>query len=96
MLRRILNQAAHAAVKVKGSIFALAFARLKSRLPYQKAIWAIAHRLCRLIWKLPHQAISYRELGAEVSAQSKRTRTARMIRELRRLGYHVEPAGTLA
>lgn len=95
-LRRILNQAAHAAIKVKGSVFALAFTRLKARLPYQKAIWAMAHRLCRLIWKLLHQGVSYRELGPEVSAQSKRTRTARMIRELRSLGYRVEPSNLTA
>jgi len=48
-MRRLLNQAAHAAVKMKGSLFQLVFKRLKPRLGYKSAIWAIAHRLCRLI-----------------------------------------------
>jgi transposase len=90
-MRRILNQAAHAAVKVKGSIFEVVFRRLKARLEYQEAIWAIAHRICRLIWKILHDNVRYEEHGPEVSAKSKQTRTAKMIRQLRALGYRVEP-----
>jgi transposase len=90
-MRRILNQAAHAAVKVKGSIFEVVFRRLKARLEYQEAIWAIAHRICRLIWKILHENVRYEERGPEVSAKSKQTRTAKMIRQLRALGYMVEP-----
>jgi transposase len=90
-LRRLLNQAAHAAVKNKGSIFAIVFQRLRRGLEYQEAIWAIAHRLCRLIWKILHQGVRYEERGPAVSAKSKRVHTAKMIRELRKLGYRVEP-----
>jgi transposase len=90
-LRRLLNQAAHAAVKMKGSLFQIQFQRLLSRLGYQQAIWAIAHRLCRLIWKILHHGISYQERGPEISAKSLRTRTARMIRQLQALGYRVDP-----
>lgn len=90
-MRRLLNQAAHAAIKVKGSIFELVFSRLRTRMEYQEAIWAIAHRICRLTWKILHQGVSYEERGPEVSAKSRRTRTTKMIRELRKLGYHVEP-----
>jgi len=50
-MRRLLNQAANAAVKVKGSIFEIVFRRLLPRLGFKQAIWAVAHRLCRLIWK---------------------------------------------
>ena len=75
-MRRILNQAAHAAIKVKGSIFEVVFRRLKTRLEYQEAIWAIAHRICRLIWKILHDNVCYEERGPEVSAKSKLTRTA--------------------
>lgn len=89
-LRRLLNQAAHAAVKAKGSIFELTFRRLQPRLGYRQAIGAIAHRLCRLIWKILHDGIRYQERGADVSAKSKQRRAARMIRELTRLGYRVE------
>jgi transposase len=41
-LRRLLNQAAHAAVKMKESIFEVVFKRLQPRLKYKEAIWAIA------------------------------------------------------
>jgi transposase len=89
-MRRLLNQAAQSAVKAKGSIFELTFSRLLPRLGYKQAIWAIAHRLCRLLWLILHQGVRYEERGPAVSAKSKRTRATRMIRELRKLGYRVE------
>jgi transposase len=89
-MRRLLNQAAQSAVKVKGSIFELTFKRLMPRLGYQQAIWAIAHRLCRLLWLILHQGARYQERGPAVSAKSTRTRAARMIRELKKLGYRIE------
>ena len=88
-LRGLLNQAAHAAVKTKGSVFEVVFQRLLRGLQYQEAIWAIAHRLCRLIWKILHEASRYEERGPAVSAKSKRIRAAKMVRELRRLGYSI-------
>jgi hypothetical protein len=44
-MRRILNQAANAAVKAKGTIFAIVYRRLVPRLGHAQAIGAIAHRL---------------------------------------------------
>jgi transposase len=90
-MRRILNQAANAAVKTKGSIFETVYRRLVPRLGHNQAIGAIAHRLCRLIWKILHRGVRYEERGPAVSKRSKQKRTARMIRELRCLGYRVEP-----
>jgi transposase len=90
-MRRILNQAANAAVKTKGSIFEIVYRRLVPRLGHNQAIGAIAHRLCRLIWKILHRGVRYEERGPAVSKRSKQKRTARMIRELRCLGYRVEP-----
>jgi transposase len=89
-MRRLLNQAANAAVKVKGSIFEIVFRRLLPRLGFKQAIWAIAHRLCRLIWKILHQNVRYDERGPAVSQKSRGARTAKMIRELRSLGYRVD------
>jgi len=89
-MRRLLTQAAQSAVKVKGSIFELTFQRLLPRLGYKAAIWAIAHRLCRLLWLILHKGVRYEERGPAVTAKSKRTRAARMIRELKKLGYRVE------
>ncbi len=94
-MRRILNQAAPAAGKMRGSIWAATFRRLLTRMPYKEAIWAIAHRLARLLWLILHQGVRYEERGPAVSAKSQRRRTARMIKELQKLGYRVE-AGPLA
>ena len=91
-MRRLLSQAANAAVKTKGSIFELVYRRLVPRLGHQQAIGAIAHRLCRLIWKILHDGVTYEERGPAVTKERLRARTAKMIRELKTLGYRVEPA----
>src|SRR5947209_27390 len=93
-MRRILNQAANAAAKSKGTIFEIVYRRLISRLGHNQTIGAIAHRLCRLIWIILHRGVRYEERGPSVSAKSRRHRTNRMIRELRSLGYQVEPVVT--
>jgi transposase len=91
-MRRILNQAANAAVKHKGSIFEIVYRRFVPRLGHNKTIGAIAHRLCRLIWIILHNGVRYEERGPTVSEKAKMARTSRMIRTLRTLGYRVEPA----
>jgi transposase len=88
--RRLLNQAAHAAVKTKGSIFELLFRRLVVRLGHAQAIGAIAHRLCRLVWKILYDGVVYEERGPAVTKARAHRRPATMIRELRSLGYRVE------
>ena len=89
-MRRLLNQAVNAAVKAKGSIFQVVYRRLVPRLGHAQAIGAIAHRLCRLIWKMLHEGTRYEERGPTVSRTSTQRRAAKMIRELRSLGYRVE------
>jgi transposase len=89
-MRRILNQAANAAVKHKGSIFEILYRRYVPRLGHKQTIGIIAHKLCRLIWKILHLGIRYEERGPEVNKTCKERRTQRMIRQLRRLGYRVE------
>jgi transposase len=91
-MRRILNQAANAAVKHKGSIFEIVYRRLVLRLGHNKTIGAIANRLCELIWIILHKGVRYEERGPSVCEKAKRARTSRMIRTLRTLGYRVEPA----
>jgi len=90
-MRRVLNQAANAAVKHKGSIFEIVYRRLVPRLGHNKTIGVIVHRLCHLIWIILHRGVRYEERGPAVSEKSKQRRTARMIRKLRILGYRVEP-----
>jgi transposase len=91
-MRRLLNQAANAAIKVKGSIFEIVYRRTVPRLGHNQTIGAIAHRQCRLIWLILHQRVRYEERGPAVTKQSRQARTRRMIRQLRKLGYRVEPA----
>jgi transposase len=88
-LRRVLNQAAHAAVKKKGSYFQLVFRRLLPRLGYQSAIWAVAHRLCRVVWKILHEGVRFIEQGHELDPQAKKKRAQMLARALRKLGYEV-------
>jgi transposase len=90
-MRRLLNQAANAAARTKGSIFEIVYRRSVPRLGHNQAIGAIAHRQCRLIWLILHQGVRYEERGPAVTKQSKQKRTARMIRQLRNLGYRIEP-----
>jgi transposase len=99
-MRRLLNQAANAAVKTKGSIFELVYRRLVVRLGHAQSIGAIANRLCRLVWKILHETVCYDERGPDVTKKRAQARAAKMIRELRALGYRVErmpsPASTRA
>ena len=61
-----------------------------ARLGHKQTIGVIAPRLCRLICKILHQGVRYEEGGPAVSQKSKQRRAARIIRELRSLGYRVE------
>jgi transposase len=88
-LRRLLSQAAHAAVKKNGSHFQAVFRRLLPRLGYQSAIWAIAHRLCRVLWKILHDGVPFIEQGSEPDPQAKKQRARLLARALRKLGYNV-------
>lgn len=89
-LRRILTQAAQAAVKKKRSHFQIVFRRWMPKLGYQAAIWAIAHKLGRLVWKILHDGVHYTERGEESNPTVKRRRAHKMLQALRRMGYQVE------
>src|SRR5215510_5992671 len=91
-MRRILNQAANSAVKLKGSIFEILYRRYVPRLGHKHIIAIITHKLCRVIWKILQRGIRYEERGQEVSKASKQKRTRKMIQALRRLGYRIEPS----
>jgi transposase len=89
-MRRLLNQSANAAARTKGSVFEIVYRRSVPRLGHNQAIGAIAHQQCRLIWLILHQGVRYEERGPAVNSRSKQKRTARMIRQLRSLGYRIE------
>lgn len=89
-LRRLLVQSANSAIKAKGSIFELQYRRLVERLGHSKAIWAVAHRLCRITWKILHHGVCYQEFGFRTNPVAVHKRATRLIRNLRRLGYQVQ------
>jgi transposase len=88
-LRRLLNEAAHAAIKTKGSIFRLKYEKFRRHLKPAAATWAVAHFLCELLWKILHQGIRYEERGPGLDARNRHKRIGRMIRELKALGFQV-------
>jgi len=88
-MRRVLNQAAHAAAVKKGSHFQIVFRRRLPRLGYQSAIWSVGHRLCRVVWKILHEGVRFVEQGAEVGPREKKKRAQVLARALRKLGYEV-------
>jgi transposase len=88
-MRRVLNQAAHAAAMSKGTHFQAVFRRLLPRLGYKSAVWAIAHRLCRLVWKILHEGIRYIEQGIESEPKLLIHRAQHLAKQLRKFGYTV-------
>jgi transposase len=89
-VRRLFTQAAQAAVKKQGSHFQSVFRRWLPRLHYQGAIWAVGHKLARLVWKILHDRVHYIEQGEEPNPRAKKRRAQKMVQALRRMGYKVE------
>jgi transposase len=93
-MRRVLNQCANAAVKAKGSIFEVYYARGVPRLGHNKAVWSVAHKLCTVVWVVLHGKKSYKEFGPRPNLQAVRKRASRLATQLRRMGYTVIPPST--
>ena len=89
-MRSLLAQIAHAATRTKGSYWEDLFGRLAKRLGVQKALWAVAHRLLRLIWKLLHDKVLYVERGPRAWDSARIQRRMRNLkRQFAALGYQV-------
>ena len=88
-MRRLLTEAAQAAVNKQGSHFQNVFRRLLPKLTYRGAIGAVAHRLARLIWKILHDGVSYIEQGQDTDPRAKKRRAQKLAQALRNLGYSV-------
>jgi transposase len=89
-MRRLLDQAAHSAVKKKGSFFQHLYRRLLPRLGDQKAIWTVAHRLCKMAWRILHEGVRYTEKGTLTCSRKTIKRRQQHLRaEFRKLGFNV-------
>jgi transposase len=98
-LRSSLVQAAHGAVKVKGSALAVYYRRLAKRMNGKKAMMAVAHKILTIGYSLLSKRECYRE--PDVSAREARQTeqlVAQMQRRIERLGYtvHIEPPASVA
>lgn len=95
-MRRILAQTANAAVKSKNTVFEARYKRIKGRdaKKHNKAVWAVAHHQCRVIWKVLHDGVRYEERGGQRDPKAVRRRAAKLARELRELGYEVRKVPT--
>jgi transposase len=88
-VRRILTEAAQAAIKRKGCHFQTVFRRFLPKLGYNGALWATAHAIARVLWKILHDGVDYVEKGQETTPQAKKRRAQRLKKALRDLGYIV-------
>ncbi len=92
-LRSGLIQAAHAAVKVKGSRFANVYRRLVVRRGVKKAIMAVAHRILTTVYYMLLNHEPYRELNTiDIDDRQKACLVLRMQQRIERLGYVVSIA----
>src|SRR5262249_23337291 len=55
-----------------------------------QATGAVAHRLCRLIWRVLHEGVRYVEHGPTVNALTLKRRKQRLVTQLKKLGYSVQ------
>ena len=95
-LRRVLCQIAQAAVRTKGSHMESVFKRYVVRMGYVKAIWAIAHLICRILWKILHQGQRYIEHGEAINPKAVKRCITHHLKALRRLGYEIPKPTTPA
>ena len=90
VLRRLLSQSAWAAIARKGSEAQRRYRRWIIRMGAQKAAWAVAHYLLRVIWKILHEHVRYVPPdSATLDRQAILRKLKRAAADLRRFGYTV-------
>ncbi len=86
----LLNQAAHAAARTKGTYLSAQYHRLAARIGKKKAIVAVSHSILVIAYYLIKRHEPYRELGGDYFDQRRPEATAkRLTRRLEKLGYQV-------
>ena len=89
-MRAALVEAAHAAVRSKGSYLGVQFRRIASRRGAKRALIAVAHTLLTIIYYLLTRGRAYADLGPTFFDQQDRRRTERrLVSRLQQLGYRV-------
>ena len=89
-LKRVLVQAAWAAIRVKDGYLGAQFRRIAKRRGEQRALMAVAHSLLTIVYHALKQGTPYQELGASYFDRFDTDRQARYhLRRLAELGYQV-------
>lgn len=58
------------------------------------AVWAVAHRLCRLVWKILHEGVRYIEQGTDYEPKLLIHRARYLAKQLRKFGYDLRVTAT--
>ena len=88
-LRRLFCQAAQAAARTNGSHLQSVFKRLVVRLGYVKAIWATAHRICKIVWNVLRKGARFTEFSQARNPKAVQRAINHHLKALRRLGYSI-------
>ena len=88
-LRRLLCQSAQAAARTNGSHLQSVFKRLVVRLGYVKAIWAVAHRICKIVWNVLRKGARFIEFSEARNPKAVQRAINHHLKALRRLGYSI-------
>ncbi len=89
-VRTVLVEAAWAATRAKGTFLQAKYHRLVKRMPKQKALGAIAHRLLVICYHLLSRRVPYAELGnAPLDHQQGERQRRRLVEQLKTLGVKV-------
>lgn len=86
-LRRLLCQIAWSAVHTKDTFFHGLFARLKPRIEPKGAVWAVAHRIAKVVWLVLHEGVQYQERGpATPNPETLKRKLRNLLRQFTRVG----------
>src|SRR3954470_1904169 len=85
-----LEEAAMAAIRVKGHYLEAQYRRLKPRRGHKRALGAIKHTILSAIWHMLTTGETYRDLGGDYfTKRDPERQTKRLVKQLERLGHHV-------
>src|SRR5262249_22272182 len=89
-LKRVLIEAAYAAVKVRGTYLSAQYQRLGGRRGQKRAIVAVAHSILGIAYYLILRDEDYKELGGNYFDTRQSTKTRQnLVSRLQQLGYEV-------
>jgi transposase len=90
-LKQVLMEAAHGAVRTRGSYFGAQYHRLAGRRGSKRALVAVAHSLLVVVYHVLSRHVVYQELGGNYFDQRERQMVEkRAVRRLEKLGYQVQ------